>query len=435
MESTIFANKRNLISPGIARRARGWLIGLVLAIGLSGCATNRVDFSSWAVGYNNSVDHARNKLMLLNIVRSSENMPLMFTGVQVVRGSGQNSIGAALGYSKVMNEQNPVDAPYPLTVSSIAPSATFQVSSGFNFDVVVLDSAEFLQGLLTPTSVLTFHNLVKHGIPEELLVHLLVDKITITKITPTGPQTLAYVNDPLSQNYKDFRIAVSELMEFGLTTELGSSASVDVGPLLTDADLKSGVATEISKVAPGLFLEKVQGGYRFYRPGGTTANFCFLAENDKQSILLRFFTPTSLCADAESRMVRQNTSGDKSPDMNKLSSNRGSISLKMRSTSGVFAYLGSLMRYQAKSNNEFLTLDSSEIMSYNRLDKSRAVFRVVKNQAKANDIVSVEYGGTVYSMPLEEQGFSAITLTVLNMLFSLSKSVNSVPSTGTVVVR
>ena len=94
-----------------------------------------------------------------------------------------------------------------------------------------------------------------------------------------------------------------------------------------------------------------------------------------------------------------------------------------------------LARYQIESGNDILNLDSPEAIAYNRQGQSRAVFRVVKNQPKPRDIASVEYRGTVYSLPLEAQGYSATTLMVLNQLFSLSKSVNSIPSTGTVVVR
>jgi hypothetical protein len=260
-------------------------------------------------------------------------------------------------------------------------------------------------------------------------LHLLTEKITITS---PGRPTVTYVNDPLGRDFKEFRLAIAALLKLGITTEVGNSSSEAIGPLLTDADLKSGASTEFSKALPGLFLAKVPGGYRFIRPGGTIANFCFLGEETGQSTLPQ----TSLCADSPMRKAKQAAAaGDESADKKVLTTVDGSMSVQMSSTNDVFNYLGRLARFQMGSGNDILNLDSPEAIAYNRQSQSRAVFQVVKNQPKPHDIASVQYRGTVYSLPLEAQGYSATTLMVLNQLFSLSKSVNSIPGTGSVVVR
>ena len=426
---TTFLNACKLPCYAPVRRKLRVLGCAVLSLGLSACATMS-DFSSWTVGYNNSVEQARNQLMLLNIVRASENMPLLFTGIQVVRGNGQTVVGGGLGITSTVQGTSVSGAPTSTTVvNTLAPSVNLQVVSGFNFDVVVLDSAEFLQGLLTPISVLTFNHYVRQGVPIELLLHLLTEKITITL---PGRPTVTYINDPLSREFKEFRLLIASLLKLRITTEVGNSSSEAIGPLLTDADLKSGASTEFSKALPGLVLAKVPGGYRFIRPGGTIANFCFLGEETGQSSLPQ----TSLCADSPLRKAKQAAAvGDESADKKVLTTFEGSMSVQMSSTNDVFNYLGRLARFQAESGNDILNLDSPEAIAYNRQAQNRAVFRVVKNQPKPHDIASVQYRGTVYSLPLEEQGYSATTLMVLNQLFSLSKSVNSIPSTGTVLVR
>ena len=426
---TTFLNACKLPCYAPVRRKLRVLGCAVLSLGLSACATMS-DFSSWTVGYNNSVEQARNQLMLLNIVRASENMPLLFTGIQVVRGNGQTVVGGGLGITSTVQGTSVSGAPTSTTVvNTLAPSVNLQVVSGFNFDVVVLDSAEFLQGLLTPISVLTFNHYVRQGVPIELLLHLLTEKITITL---PGRPTVTYINDPLSRDFKEFRLLIADLLKLRITTEVGNSSSEAIGPLLTDADLKSGASTEFSKALPGLVLAKVPGGYRFIRPGGTIANFCFLGEETGQSSLPQ----TSLCADSPLRKAKQAAAvGDESADKKVLTTFEGAMSVQMSSTNDVFNYLGRLARFQAESDNDILNLDSPEAIAYNRQAQNRAVFRVVKNQPKPHDIASVQYRGTVYSLPLEEQGYSATTLMVLNQLFSLSKSVNSIPSTGTVLVR
>ena len=428
---TTFLNTCKLPCYAAVRRKLRVLGCAVLSLGLSACATMS-DFSSWTVGYNNSVEQARNQLMLLNIVRASENMPLLFTGIQVVRGNGQTAITGTVGGSRTVQATSvPGSLTSTVVVNALTPSVNLQVVSGFNFDVVVLDSAEFLQGLLTPISVLTFNHYVRQGIPIELLLHLLTEKITIT--TPGRP-TVTYINDPLSRDYKEFRLLIAALLKLRLTTEVANSSSEAIGPLLTDADLKSGASTEFSKALPGLFLAKVPGGYRFIRPGGTIANFCFLGEETGQSILPQ----TSLCADSPMRKAKQAAAdGDESANKKVLTTVDGTMSVQMSSTNDVFTYLGRLARFQAESGNDILNLDSPQAIAYNRQGQgqSRAVFHVVKNQPKPHDIASVQYRGTVYSLPLEAQGYSATTLMVLNQLFSLSKSVNSIPGTGTVLVR
>ncbi len=398
---------------------------VVLSLSLCSCAT-LVDFSSWHVGYNNSVERARNQLMLLNIVRASENMPLLFTGVQVVRGNGQNTVGGGVGGTWSATDAGAIGG--TSVTNALAPSVNFAVTSGFNFDVVVLDSAEFLQGLLTPISVLTFDHYARMGIPEELLVHLLVQNITFTA---DGQPTVTYHNEPLSRDYKLFRGIVASLIDQGITTEVGSSASESIGPLLTDADLKAGGATEFAKTLPGLFLAKVPGGYRFFRPGGSIANFCFMGPENGQTAVPQ----ESLCAQSPVRKTGRTKAGTESIDKSVLRTANAAMSVQMRTTSGVFNYLGNLARHQAEYGADILTLSSPEAMAYQSQSLGRSMFHVLKNQPGQYDIASVEYRGTVYSLPLKGEGYSATVLLVLTQLFSLSKSVNSIPSTGTVIVR
>ena len=410
------------------RSRLGTLACAAFSLTLTSCAT-MVDFSSWAVGYNKSVEEARNQLMLLNIIRASENMPLMFTGVQVVRGNGQNTVGGSAGITRSITDTTASGALASTTeTNALAPSISLQVSSGFNFDVVVIDSAEFLKGLLTPVSVSTFNHYTQHGIPEELLMHLLVENITISK---AGQPTMTYRNNPLGPDYKQFLVALTSLLDYGFTTEISSSSGETIGPLLTDADLKSGRSIEFSKTVPGLVLAKVPGGYRFIRPGGAVANFCFMGEKSNRSRL----PETSLCADSPARKARKADAAADSSGNNAVKTVDASMLVRMRSTSEVFKYLGNLAHYQAKSPGNLVKLYSPQATAYPHQGKSNALFRVLKDQSKANDVAVVEYRGAVYSLPGDDQGYSATVLTVLSQLFSLSKSVNSIPSTGTVVVR
>ena len=174
----------------------------------------------------------------------------------------------------------------------MAPSASLQVSSGFNFDVVVLDSAEFYQGLLTPIGIDTVHSYLKKGVPPELILVLLIERITLT----VGGVPTTYVNDPTDPAYSHFRTVLANLLKLGLTTELVSS-SLSVGPLLTDADLKNDLKSLLAAAQAGLFLFPEQGGYRLVKKN-VVARLCFMGGGNDVPALPQ----NSLCAVSPKRI-------------------------------------------------------------------------------------------------------------------------------------
>jgi hypothetical protein len=399
---------------------------LILALGVGGCATTKVDFSSWVVGYNNSVEQAQNQLTLLNIMRASEEMPLLFTGVQVVRGNGQNTVGASLGISATDQSTTVTTGPNSdTTVGVLAPSVTLQVSSGFNFDVVVLDSAEFYQGLLTPIGIDALHALSKKGVPAELLLYLAVERITLK----VGGVATTYVNDPSDQHYERFRSTLGNLLKMGLTTELVSS-STPLGPLLTDADLKADLKSMFAAAQAGLLPIPESGGYRFVK-NNVAARLCFMGEGSDVPTLPQ----DSLCATSPKRVSSKTKDASPSSVSGTLVLPDAEMSVQTRSTRDIFSYLGRLANRQTDAGRDGVTLEMPVSAAFQNLSKGKSLFRVVKGSPKSDDIAAIEYRGSVYSVPSEGQGYSATVLAVLRQFFSLSKSVNSVPLTGTVVVR
>ena len=398
---------------------------VVLSLGLAACATT-LDFSSWLVRYNSSVEQGQNQLTLLNIMRASEDMPLLFTSVQVVRGNGQTTAGAVIGITGSRQATSVSGANNSDTsLTTLAPSASLQVSSGFNFDVVVLDSAEFYQGLLTPIGIDAVHSYLKKGVPAELILILLVERITLT----VGGVPTTYVNDPTGPDYNRFRAVLANLLNLGLTTELVSS-SLPVGPLLTDADLKKDLKSLLAAAQAGLFLFPEQGGYRFAKRN-VVARLCFMGGGNDVPALPQ----NSLCALSPKGKGLKMQAGSQRPTNEVLALNDAEMMVQMRSTRDVFSFLGRLAHRQTGAGRDSVILELPAVPPYQDPSKGRALFRVVKDRPKPDDLASAEYRGSVYSLPSDEQGYSATVLSVLQQLFSLSKSVNSIPATGTVVVR
>ena len=412
----------------IAKAAPRWL-RIIACVGmlttLSACGNSAMDFTSWVTRYNHTVDRAQNKLLLLNVMRASGNMPLLFTGVQVVRGNGSISSGITLGGSASNSSTSQLGTQSIYSVgTTLLPSASLQVSDGFNFDVAVLDTSEFYQGLLTPISVDTFHHYVSQGLPAELLLHLLVEHLTITE---NGVRT-THANLPGTPGHASFRANLSFLLKAGISTETVVSR-MPVGPILRDNELKD-VRALAAGTQGGLVLDPVPGGYRLVR-FAKFSRFCFMAAaRDAPTV-----PQSTLCATSPQRRGPHEATQPLHASRGDLETGNFTIQIQTRSTRNLFSYLGSVVRGQTEAGVPPLALESPEGLAFDTLGKGHVLFRVVKNDPRPDDIASVDYRGALYSVPNDQQGHSATVMSLMVQLLSLSKSVNSVPNTGTVVVR
>jgi hypothetical protein len=403
------------------------LVGLVALGGVAGCG-GAVDFTSWVTSYNNSVDQAQNKLLLLNVMRASGNMPLLFTGVQVVRGNGATSSGVTVGgvASNTSASQLGTQSIYSVA-STVTPGVTLSVTDGFNFDVAILDTAEFYTGLLTPISVDTFHYYSSQGIPSELLLNLFVERMTVTE----DGVAVTYVNNPATPGYTAFRSALDGMLKAGISTEIVVS-QVPVGPLLHDADLKD-IKSLIAGAQANLFPAPVPGGYRMMR-AVKFSRFCFMATGADAPILPQ----SALCAASPKRRkatIAESTQPPNRPSEGELALAKSTLLVQTRSTRDLFSYLGMLVRGQTEAGLPPLPLHTTEAENYNALGKGPWLFRVIKDHPQSDDLASINYLGSTYSVPRNEQGHSATVMALMMQLLSLSKSINSIPNTGTVVVH
>lgn len=410
--------------PPARRRMLATATSLVFALGLTSCATINTEFSSWVVSYNREVEKIQNQTMLMNVLRAGHDLPVVFTSIQVVRGNGNTGMAATVGGSGTAQTTKVSGTKSDTTIWAIAPSASLTVSSGFQFDVVVLDSAEFYQGLLTPIGIDALHALSKRGIPAELILYLMVDRITLT----VNGVAETYVNDPADPNYARFRSALGNLLKMGLTTEL-QSGGAPVGPVLTAAELKSNLPSMFTAAAAGLVPMPEPGGFRFVKTTAS-ARLCFMGGGPETPDLPQ----GSLCTASPKKKPAASHVEAVAQGGNTLALPQASMSVQTRSTRDVYGYLGRLLRAQTEGRPE-VTLESPQAVAYQSASRGRALFKVLKDQPQPDDLYAVEYRGATYSLPRENQGYTATVLAVMQQFFSLSKSVNSAPPTGSVVVN
>jgi len=192
---------------------------IVIAAGLTSCAI--VDqYSGHAVAYNIEAEQAQEQQLVLNIVRASLRRPMQFTSVTTITGSQSVSATAGLtapfGYhGNLMNDTGTLGA---------------SASGGPIFTVPVLDTQDFYRGMLQGIPPQLIDLLLHAGYSPELIFNLLIEKIEMSKVDPTGKKCPAnahwtecefYVYNDVSSDTQIelFHTLVRYLVVLGMTTE------------------------------------------------------------------------------------------------------------------------------------------------------------------------------------------------------------------------
>lgn len=196
------------------------LIALSLVPG--GCALQGV-VQKQGVEYNEAAAGMANQLALTNIIRAKEHLPIFYTSI--ARLSGSATVTAGGGFSAAIKTDSPVDTTGPTTstatttgntttttstlppgtapttvaaapVTSVVktvtnaatqaitsggnlytPSVTGQIVSGPSFDINILDTQQFYQGVLQEVPLSTVETFVNQDFAKDLIMRLLIERI------------------------------------------------------------------------------------------------------------------------------------------------------------------------------------------------------------------------------------------------------------------
>ena len=378
------------MSSGIIVRV--FLVVCLISL-LTGCAvlpTERV--AGNAIDYNRAVEKAHNEILLLNIVRASQRRPIYFTGFSAMRGNMTNTFQMGTFNIPLNNLGGGLDSAYVLN-----PSASHSFTPSYDF--TVLDSQEFMQGIMKPVPVELIDYYLKQRWPKEMVLHLVVDHAE-------GLKGAKYINHPEDPEDKE---AFDGFRKFIKTCELKYEEKpiimgTEIGNI-TSSDLKNLI--DIQKA--GLTLEqadKKKGNAQAYRIvpkiryyfvcGGVT------------------FAISSQGEDAISKSVGK---------------------IYLRSPEAILHYLGELV--SARATNKF------EVMITGCPSEADKATLFVVDQAAADDetvAVAVEYEGVKYVIK-KPASFDRCTmdrsthvLAFLSQLIALHKSAKEMPVTGVVEV-
>jgi hypothetical protein len=410
-------------------------IEVILSFGLLGCSSVAPDFADMSQTYQRTIEKYQNNNLLLNIVRSSKNMPLSFIDIPNVIGTG--NVSETAGISGLI-----YSVPSAIAGGSYyMPSASLTLGRSFNFTQSSLENAQFQKEFLATIPIQTIHYFNKRHTPREFILSLVIDEILITD--PNG-KTKLYYNNPNTDSFPEFQTLLRKLVDDGLTTEL-LKVNEPVGPPMLTAKMEPMLGQVLMQFVAAKDKDKLS-----FKPVSDTnskyyqmhqekeiARFCFDPASNYKDIEREFgktlFCQSALGASTE-RIENIGITGNISPNKSKKS-----ILLVLRSNKDVYRYLGEVFNAQNQDSSkmEFLRVPTRANDSKNSFASGEFPLLVINKNPAPNvkPIASIEYDGAVYSIPAEDSGYSAMVLDILSQFLSLNKIPGSIPVSPAVIVR
>ena len=413
---------------------------------LTGCtSTGSSSFRDMSSAYRDVLESYANDNILLNVVRSSQSMPVSFLDMPNVVGTGNVGANAGLNaniYGASPSSLNGFLSPYgtPFT-SSYAPSVSMSVNTGFNFTQSSLDNSAFMTSFLSDIRPEVLSNLTNNQVgPKSILYSLVVDTIELRN--SDNVIVSKFFNNPYMPDYEMFQQALYTLLQAGLSTEIVMQKLVMSAPMDADTLNKNMPALVAAFAQPGTMIVPIhkkgaKDTFQLVRMVPST-RMC-LNKQDELAVLGHNFDDSAFCnsdaagLDPAARAV--------AAGKDKLAVDRHSrLMIKLRSTRNVFDYLGTLVSLQNASEPRMIKVMNSDLIERNpALIKDNAtalpLFVVEKNQHWTKSLVTIDYHGDAYSIPAESNSYSKQVLTLVSQLLTLNKVPGSIPASPAVLIK
>ncbi len=391
---------------------------------LSGCSIIGPDFNDMTEAYEKAMDMHQKKSLLTNMLRASDNLPLIFTDVTTVTGTGAIATSNSIGANIQGVDPSTVGgyfSPRPGSGANISSSLT--TNRSFTFSLGSLNNEEFFRGFLTDTTLDDMYFFMKTDAPpREFITALLVDSIEVKGSDGTKK---TYMNDPASADYSAYRAVVQHLLDDGLTAEVTNDV-VPIGPIFSKEDVAK-FMPEISKLQQSkIFLRKVRQNPEGYQLSLERQRAKLCMDSPKES---RHYGRSMDCGKAVKPDYTATTTG-----IGRLATANDSLVIKLRSTRSVFRYLGRIIALQMGPNPVV-----TQITVKNDLGQQQEIpILLIEKNARfsANQVIaSTNYQGDVYSIPFKNSGYSAKIFDLLSVMVTMNKIPGSIPTSPGVLVR
>lgn len=393
---------------------------------LTGCSTVAPDFSDMSQSYQTVLEKYQNNNLLLNVIRSSKNMPLSFLEIPSVVGTGNISETAGLG--AFLYGAGGLLTGMASTSNYYNPYASMSLGRSFNFTQSSLENSQFQKGFISNISIETMTAFTKDHISKELLYTMVIDRFEVT--SPKGGKIIAY-NNPSSATYKEFQEQLRGLIDGGLTTEM-VLMNMPIGPALTNKELANTMLVNYvankdkSKV---VLVELKMNGVKTYQfqEQVNVARFCFDTTQYKK-IVIEKFGETMLCGAATTPAA---LSANFQSDISKPT-----VKIQLRSTRDIFDFFGQIAAKQLQENPEYIYVRgrkqklNGDFESYGEYP-----ILVIDKNSKEKAIATIAYDGNLYSIPDKPDTYSAHSFNLLSQFFNLTKVPGSVPPSPSVLIK
>ncbi len=366
---------------------------LGIAVVLGGCVSSSM-ITTRAVGYNKVVEDSNNQMLLLNVVRAEFRHPMYFTGFTLIRGSQSLQVGTG-------NVAIPFGGGAP-SVYTANPSVNLNVNP--SYDVAVLDTKEFMNGITTPVDMKTLKYYWDQGWPKQMLLYLFIRRIE------EGDR--CFLNVPWNPAVEGCASGVDRLNQY-LAAHLDivedpAPRRTAVGPPITfDAGKAPGIGDIVNAYANKLTIAKERDNvYQLY--------------SEAKGFIFQYCPHPREC-DAKSRRRVAVASDSDNPDEKKPK-------IYIRSPEAVLFFLGELVREELEGRQPPQMLAGG--------NEKIPLFVVRRSSVRpVSAALSVEYEGAWYYIPSgPEGGRSMHVLSLLNQILSLHKSRPDLPTTSAVTV-
>jgi hypothetical protein len=436
---------------------------VVAQASLSGCAV--VDqYSGRAVGYNVEAEQAQEQALLLNVIRASLRKPMQYTSVTTITGIAMSSGTASLNF--------PIGV-HPASVFKTGMLAG-TVGGGPSFTVPVLDTQEFYQGIMKPIPGQLIDFYVHEEYPREEIFNLFIEKIVLRR-ADCNPSShlknceMTFINYPGTDLDFDLTQAVIEhLLNLGLSTEKVLEDKTKAKGKDCSSNSSSADSSKDCSPPPPAFRfcfsprEILVQAYvdESARCGSLAQGMSrqTIGENARKTTTAPIRLSDSFIHDLERILIyettqnRQDDSYGYQPNLAAFTNKRVTFDIYTRSTEGIIYYLGEIVRRRLYPDQQFArgprTVKIKIGPFYTQiptepcpLENKVSGFRchnlfVLDNGFEAGSPLSVNYGGTQYSVPSDsgEAGKTMHVLSLVKQLLAVNTSAKSLPQTNVISV-
>ena len=403
---------------------------------LAGCTSmQKSSFKEMSAAYREVVEQYSNDNILLNIVRSSRNMPMSFLDIPTVAGSGTWS--ASPGTQRFLSDYTFTNNNY------FSHSLGLSVSNSFTFQQASLDNAQFMSAFYKEIDLesINFKG-TEQRLPKAIIYTLLIDSIELHSSDKF--QIQKWVNDPLLPNYRAFQSALNVMIDVGLTTELVSYKS-PIGPPFSAEEFTKNLGPWTTALAnnkaAGIEYDKITiDDKAFYQPYSWKqyTRFCVNGYSAKE-LLGKQLAETAYCADSPKIKLSKNSKASAIHAFTEVQGNASNfqLAIKLRSRGNVFDFLGNVLRAQHEASPQLVTVQppkTAEGLSDTQASEV-PLFLVQKNTFNAQPLMNVSYRGDSYSILDEDVSYTKQVLEFMSTSINLAKIPGSIPAASSIIIR